>query len=71
MTRAFGNAWLEAKSSPALRVPTLVTPGEWNVLLDPLHPQFSFDWIVSGPITYDFDQRLLGDVAPKENQPPA
>jgi hypothetical protein len=23
--------------------------GEWNVLINPLHPQFSLTWIVSGP----------------------
>jgi RES domain-containing protein len=30
-------------------VPTIITPGEWNVLINPLHPQFSLRWIVTGP----------------------
>jgi RES domain-containing protein len=59
VSRAFGDSWLEAKTSPALFVPTVVTPGEWNVLLNPLHPQFSLKWITTGPDAYTFDARLL------------
>ncbi len=59
VSRAFGDAWLKAKNSPAMRVPTVITPGEWNVLINPLHPQFSMKWIVSGPDAYTFDARLL------------
>jgi RES domain-containing protein len=44
---------------PALRAPTAITPGEWNVLVNPLHPKFSLKWVVSGPDTYTFDARLL------------
>ena len=59
VSRAFGDAWLEAKTSPAMLVPTIITPGEWNVLLNPLHPEFSPTWIVTGPDPYTFDARLL------------
>jgi RES domain-containing protein len=59
VSRAFGDAWLEAKTTPAMLVPTSITPGEWNVLINPLHPQFSLKWIVSGPDAYTFDARLL------------
>jgi RES domain-containing protein len=59
VSRAFGDTWLEAKTSPAMLVPTFITPGEWNVLLNPLHPQFSLKWIVTGPDAYTFDARLL------------
>jgi RES domain-containing protein len=58
VSRAFGDAWLEAKTAPAMLVPTIVTPGEWNVLLNPLHPQFSLKWVVTGPDPYTFDVRL-------------
>jgi RES domain-containing protein len=58
-SRAFGDAWLESKIAPALLVPTIITPGEWNVLINPLHPQFSSRWIVSGPEAFTFDARLL------------
>jgi RES domain-containing protein len=35
VSRAFGDAWLKANDLPALRVPTVITPGEWNVLVNP------------------------------------
>jgi RES domain-containing protein len=59
VSQAFGDAWLEAKTTPAMLVPTIITPGEWNVLINPLHPQFSLKWIVTGPDAYSFDARLL------------
>jgi RES domain-containing protein len=59
VSRAFGDAWLEAKTTPAMLVPTIISPGEWNVLINPLHPQFSMGWIVGGPDAYTFDARLL------------
>jgi RES domain-containing protein len=59
ISRAFGDAWLKAKKTPALLVPTIITPGEWNVLINPLHPQFSLTWIVGGPDAYAFDARLF------------
>jgi len=39
VSRRFGDTWLEAKTSPALLVPSVITPGEFNVLLNPSHPQ--------------------------------
>ena len=60
VSRAFGDAWLEARTSPALLVPTIITPGEWNVLLNPSHPEFSMRWVVAGPDVHAFDARLLG-----------
>jgi RES domain-containing protein len=59
VSRSFGDAWLEAKTSPAILVPTIITPGEWNVLLNPLHPQFSMKWVTTGPDAHTFDARLL------------
>jgi RES domain-containing protein len=59
VSRAFGDAWLKAKTTPALLVPAIMTPGEWNVLINPLHPQFSLNWIVTGTYAYAFDARLL------------
>ena len=59
VSRSFGDAWLEAKTSTAILVPTVITPGEWNVLLNPLHPQFSMKWVTTGPDAYTFDARLL------------
>ena len=37
-TRAIGDAWLDAKTSAVLRVPSIPSPESWNYLLNPLHP---------------------------------
>ena len=58
-SRGFGDAWLARADKPALRVPSVVTPGEWNVLLNPIHPAFSLKWVVAGPHAYAFDSRLV------------
>ncbi len=59
VSRAFGDSWLKAAEKVALRVPSVITPGEWNYLLNPVHPNFSLRWIISGPTAYTFDARLL------------
>jgi RES domain-containing protein len=58
-TRRFGDAWLTSQPGPALLVPSVISPGEWNVLLNPAHPVFSPGWITAGPRTHVFDERLL------------
>ncbi len=40
-TRAFGSNWYDSRRSPALRVPSAVVLGEFNYLLNPLHPRFT------------------------------
>ena len=37
-TRGIGDAWLDAKTSAVLRVPSIPSPESWNYLLNPLHP---------------------------------
>ena len=59
VSRALGDHWLDERATPALLVPTVLTPGEWNVVLNPAHPKFSLDWVVDGPRAYAFDARLL------------
>jgi len=36
--RAAGDAWLAAGRGPVLRVPSVLVPGAWNLLLNPSHP---------------------------------
>lgn len=56
-TRAFGDIWLERKSSLGLIVPSRVIPVENNVVLNPMHPEFgSVRVIRSAP--FEFDSRL-------------
>lgn len=39
-TREFGNKWLETCESLILYVPCSEEPEEWNVLINPRHPEF-------------------------------
>jgi len=39
--RPFGDEWVRAGKTAALLVPSAAIPGEWNVLLNPAHPDFS------------------------------
>jgi RES domain-containing protein len=53
-TQAFGDAWLAARSSALLRVPSIPSPESWNYLLNPLHPDASLlkiEW--ARHISYD------------------
>ena len=37
-TRALGDDWLDTGRSALLRVPSVIVPVTWNVLINPLHP---------------------------------
>lgn len=39
-SRSIGDAWLRSQRSAVLAVPSVVTPGESNYLLNPAHPRF-------------------------------
>ena len=56
-TRAFGYTWLAERRSVALRVPGAVIMGEFNYLLNPLHPDFS-GLNFSPPEPFYFDPRF-------------
>jgi RES domain-containing protein len=56
-TRAVGDRWFDAGTTPILGVPSVVVPEEWNYMLNPRHPQF--DEIHRGqPEPFPFDPRL-------------
>jgi RES domain-containing protein len=40
-TRNIGDTWLRSRRSLVLAVPSVVTPGEWNYLINPGHPRFT------------------------------
>jgi RES domain-containing protein len=53
-TQAIGDAWLAAKTSALLRVPSMPSPESWNYLLNPLHADaaaLKVDW--ARAISYD------------------
>lgn len=58
-TRAYGDAWLASRGSVALRVPSVIVPSEFNVLINPSHPEFNLDWVRKGPESMDLDPRLI------------
>jgi RES domain-containing protein len=56
--RAIGDEWAAARVSAVLRVPSVIVPSESNLLLNPLHRDFSRLKIAdSSP--FRFDSRLL------------
>ncbi len=59
VSQAFGDEWLMEKRSAILRVPSAVTQGpEWNILINPAHPQFPLITVEPTQAVY-WDTRLL------------
>ena len=58
VTRAIGDDWIAEARSVALRVPSAVSPGEFNLLLNPLHPDFA-QVSVGAAEPFVFDVRLF------------
>jgi len=59
-TQELGNKWLQEKSSPILRVPSSVSPTDFNCLLNPLHADFHK--ITIHPFRlFSFNPRLMND----------
>jgi RES domain-containing protein len=56
--RQFGDDWVRERESIALLVPSAAIRGEWNVLLNPAHPDFSQVQFRS-PVPFEFDARMF------------
>jgi RES domain-containing protein len=56
-TMKFGDLWIRAKLSLALRVPSAIIPSECNYLLNPAHPDF-LKLSIGKPLSFEFDSRL-------------
>jgi len=56
--QAIGDNWYDERRSPALVVPSAVTPGEYNLIINSRHPDWQWKWVISGPVTFAFDVRL-------------
>ena len=52
-----GDAWFDGRVSVALRVPSVVIRGQFNVLLNPLHPNWQ-QVVVHEAEPFAFDPRL-------------
>lgn len=55
--RSLGTEWIKSNESAVARVPAVVTPGEFNYLLNPSHRDF--EWIRQGqPMPFEYDPRM-------------
>jgi len=54
----FGDQWVRLGHTVALLVPSAAIPGEWNLLLNPSHPDFSRIKF-HPPIPFKFDARMF------------
>ena len=58
-SQVVGDRWLRSMRTVVLEVPSVVTPGEWNYLLNPAHPKFS-EIQIGGAKPFQPDPRLAG-----------
>ena len=56
--RTFGDNWIRAARTVALYVPSAAIQGEWNVLLNPVHPDFH-GLKIHAPRAFKFDLRMF------------
>jgi RES domain-containing protein len=56
--RAYGEKWIRSATSTALYVPSAAIRGEWNVLLNPDHPDFG-RLRFQKPDPFEFDLRMF------------
>jgi RES domain-containing protein len=56
--RRFGDEWVRAGETAALLVPSAAIHGEWNVLLNPAHPEF-LKIRFRSPEEFTFDARMF------------
>ena len=54
---AFGDAWLPEQRTPVLRVPSLIVPESFNLLINPAHPDAERASVISRR-RFAFDRRL-------------
>jgi RES domain-containing protein len=57
-TRDLGDAWIAARSSLALLVPSVPIRAEWNVLFNPLHSRMN-ELRIDPPQPFVFDARMF------------
>jgi RES domain-containing protein len=57
-TIEFGTSFLRRKEYLALKVPSVIIPDEYNIILNPLHPGIQ-DCKIIEEIPFKFDKRVL------------
>ncbi len=61
-TQAIGDEWVASGRSAVLAVPSVIVPHETNLLINPLHPDFT-KVTLHNPIDFPIDGRLAPDTA--------
>jgi len=56
--RDLGSGWVASGRSAALKVPSAVVEGDWNVLLNPRHAEFSKVQLAA-PKPFRYDERMF------------
>lgn len=56
-TQALGDAWARERRSVILRLPSVVVPEEWNLVINTVHPDFP-RLEIGPPLPFPFDPRL-------------
>lgn len=59
VARQFGSQWLQQARSALLLVPCVIAPLDYNVLLNPNHPDAPNGWQVSDEFKVHWDHRLF------------
>jgi RES domain-containing protein len=57
-TQKIGDDFISQRKSCVLRVPSAVVPGDFNILINPQHPNFDSIRIV-GQVDFPFDKRIF------------
>ena len=58
-TRPIGDAWLQQRASLLLRVPSVILPDTWNMLVNPAHPDIA-TLRIEKLQAFPLDRRLAG-----------
>ena len=48
----FGSAWIRSMASALLRIPSVILPGKYNVLINPLHPDRRPSVVTHRPVSW-------------------
>lgn len=53
-----GDQWVRSGEAVALRIPSALSPVEYNFLLNPVHPEYAKIISQAVPVDFRFDERL-------------